>query len=126
MLNGLCTSSHHPNCLPSTTLFPVVSLRPLRQLQQPLQINTLRPLNRQPQRPIPNQLRQRPQPPTNPKRRRIIKRLVKPIMIKQHPTTTIHIRERIFRLPMLRQHSGGDFAVAFHELEDGVGRRRRT
>lgn len=45
---------------------------------------------------------------------------MKPIMMKQHPTTTIHIRERILRLPMLRQHPGGDFAVALHELEDGI------
>ena len=98
----------------------ILNLRRFRQLQQPLKVNTLRPLNRQPQRPIPNQLRQRPQSPTNPKRRRIIKRLMEAIMMEQYPTTTINIRERILRLPMLGQHTGCDFAVALDQLEDGI------
>ena len=97
-----------------------LNLRRFSQLQQALKIYTLRPLNRQPERSIPNQLRQRPQPPTHPKRSCIIKRLMEAIMMEQHPTTTIDIRERVLRLPMLGQHTGRDLAVALDELEDGI------
>lgn len=41
-------------------------------------------------------------------------------MMEQHSTTTIDIWEGIFRLPMLGQHTGRDFAVALDELEDGI------
>lgn len=99
---------------------PKILSRPFPQRQQPLQIHTLRPLNRQPQRAIPNQLRQRAQPPRHPKRRRIIQRLLEPIMIKQDTRRTIHIRMRILGLPMLQQHLRRDLGVPFHELEERV------
>lgn len=92
----------------------------LHQLQQPLKINTLRPLNRQPQRTIPNQLRQWPQPPTDAKRCRIIKCLMEPIMMEQHPRRRIDIRIGVLGLPMLLEHLGRDFGIPLYELEDGV------
>ena len=40
--------------------------------------------------------------------------------MEQHAGDAVHVRERVFRLTVFRQHARGDFAGALHELEDGI------
>lgn len=42
------------------------------------------------------------------------------VVVEQHAGTAVDVRERVLRLAVFRQHARRDFAVPFHELEDGV------
>ena len=95
------------------------SLRPFRQLQQSLQVNTLRPLDRQSQRPIPDQLRQRPQPARDAKGGGVVERFVKAVVVEEHAGAAVHVGEGILRLAVFLQHGRCDFRVESDELEDG-------
>ena len=46
---------------------------------------------------------------------------MEPVMMEKHPRARIHIGKRIFGFTMLHEHTRSDFAVAFYELEDGIG-----
>ena len=98
----------------------LLHLRTLGQSQQTLQIHTLGPLNRQAQRPIPDQLRQRPQPARDAKRGGVVERLVEAVVMEEDAGTAIHVREGVLGLTVAGQHHGRDLAVALHEPEERV------
>ena len=45
---------------------------------------------------------------------------MEPVMVEEHPTRAIDVREGVFRLAVLLEHLRGDLGVPLHELEDGV------
>lgn len=95
-------------------------LRAFCQLQQALQIDALGSFNRQPQRPIPDQLRQRPQPARDAKCGGVVERLVEAVVVEQHAGPAVHVRERVLRPAVFRQHPRRDLGVALHEPEERV------
>ena len=104
----------------TTYALPELKLRALRQLQQALQIDTLRPLNRQPQRPIPDQLSQRAQPPRDAKRSGVVEGLVEAVVVEEDAGATVDVGVGVLRLAVFAEDGGRDGGVAPHELEDGV------
>ena len=120
MGNLPCGRIPHGLARDSNVSFPL-SISSLCQLQEPIHIHALRPLNRQPERPIPNQLRHRPNRPTNPKYDRIKSLILESKMVQQHSTHGVYIGKRILGLAMLCQHFGCDFRGHLHKLEERVG-----
>ena len=42
------------------------------------------------------------------------------VVVEEHAGTAVDVREGVLRLAVLLQYAWRDFAVALHELEDGV------
>ena len=95
-------------------------LRTLRQLQQALQVDTLRPLDRQPQRAIPDQLGQRSQAARDAKGGGVVERFVEAVVVEEHAGAAVDVGEGVLRLAVFLQHAGRDLAVSLDEPEDGV------
>ena len=73
---------------------------PLRAnlVQDALQVDALGPLNRQTQRPVPDELRKRPKSTADTKRRSVVERLLESEVVEENTRGRVDVGERVLRL----------------------------
>jgi hypothetical protein len=92
------TSSYSPVMI---SVGVILSPSSFSQLQQPLQINTFGPLDRQTQRPIPYQLRQRAQSARDAERGGVVKCFVEAVVVEEHTGGGVDVWEWVLGLMWL-------------------------
>lgn len=75
---------------------------------QTQQVNALGPLNRQAQRTVPDQLRQRTQRPAHAERHRVVQRLLESVVVEKYSRSRVDVGVGVLGLAVLRQDNRGD------------------